>query len=75
MHTIISYKDLPLNERERAALDDVREYLSTRRFLNLVQKFREEKPDLSLGAFEVIISFAGISGYPVNVFYKHIYLK
>lgn len=73
MHTKISYAAI-LDEaiRKKAALQDVIDWLGKPRFEQLVEAFRAEPPRV-LAQFHFLASMTGIQGYPVRVWFEHIW--
>ena len=72
MHNTISYAHLPEDQKKREALKDIREWLGTRKYNQLVKEFRWHKP-MPLEQFTGLCSIAGIQGYPVKVWYEEIW--
>lgn len=72
-HTI-DYTTIPdLEMREAKALEDLEFWFGgTRRFLSLTCKLRRE-PKPTLEQFKIWASFAGVQGYPVEIWYKEIW--
>ena len=71
MHNTVNYTKLPQPEREKQALADVTEWLNQKQYQALTDLIRN-KPDTTLEQFAFYMSFCGVQGYPVEVFYNFI---
>jgi len=71
MHMTVDYTNLA--KPEVKALADCKEWLGADRFAHLTSLFKSDYPGITLDQFRVMVSFAGIQGYPCKVWYEHIY--
>ena len=69
MHMYIKY-DGTEEEKRLAAIRDVEDWLGKERFARLTAEFAAAK--LEFDQFEMFVSIAGISGYPVRAWFDHI---
>ena len=68
MHTEISYKGLPREDADKAAIQDIREWLSQEAMETLVHTAGRATDAQGFSAINFALSFAGVSGYPVHAF-------
>ena len=73
MHYNTSYKDLPLAEKDAKALQDLRDYLGEERFADLTSRIKSVETPVSYKEFVMLMSLAGVEGYPVKAYYKFLY--
>lgn len=72
-HYTVDYSNLnddPISKHNKA-IQDIKEYIGDDRFETLTEKFKQMSP--SLEQFELMVSFAGVQGYPVKAWYNYIY--
>ena len=72
MHYKISYKDLPQAQADQKALRDIIDWMGIERFTEVTDEFRKMEP-LDLDHFSLLVSFAGVAGYPVRAWYRDIW--
>lgn len=66
MHYLIKYSG---DAKKQQALNDVKEFIGEERFDDLTQRFAESaQPQATL---ELMISFAGVQGYPAQAWAEH----
>jgi hypothetical protein len=71
-HYTKDYSNLSDEEKRTEALADIREYLGSAQFNKITRSMRSQpKPTPHLWRF--IASFAGVQGYPAEVWYEHIW--
>lgn len=73
-HYDIDYSTMSEPQKSTEALQDIINYLGVPRFQDLTQLFRREypaSPDIERFTFQC--AFAGVQGYPVLVWYEHIW--
>jgi hypothetical protein len=72
--TQINYSTLPVLARSGKALADIADYLGEDRMLSFEADFRQvhKRKPVSFQRFETLCSIAGISGYPVEVWYEYL---
>lgn len=63
MHNNVSYPASDPNRQERA-INDIKEWLGEKRFAILEAEWK--KPGMTRWALRVMLSFAGVQGYPVT---------
>jgi hypothetical protein len=73
MSFIIKYSGQDTAEDRKQALEDTRDWLGDERFEKITADLKQEYPDLGPGQFTLMVSIAGVSGYPVLVWFEHIY--
>jgi hypothetical protein len=73
-HHTINYSALRGNEasRKAKALRDIKEWLGAKRYAKITAEFRAMKQPSRAG-FHLQVSFAGVSGYPVHVWYEELW--
>ena len=71
MHTEIDYGKIP--DADARALKDVQSFLGAERFNNIVEKLKDSPKQTPWKFLVLLDMFLGISGFPVRVFYNHIY--
>lgn len=74
MHYKVDYSllsDDPVLCRE-SAVRDIKEFWGEKRFDRIVGEFKKCAP-MELEKFELLISFAGVSGYPVKALHETIW--
>lgn len=71
MHTTTNYTKLEGQAKIDAAVEDIREYLGTKKFNDFIQQLKEGQ----FTFYQVMIacSIGGIQGYPVNALFIHVY--
>lgn len=72
-HYTVDYSNLnddPIAKHNKA-IEDIKEYLGDDRFKTLTEKFKQMSP--SLDQFELMVSFAGVQGYPVKAWFNYCY--
>jgi hypothetical protein len=69
MHYNISYKGLSPQAAHDKAIADIREYMGSDRFETLTAQFARHEP-MPLEVFELIVSFAGVQGFPVKAWHN-----
>lgn len=73
MHNKIHYAHIKDDAtREATALQDVIDWVGEEKFNQLVTSFRAEPPRV-LAQFHFLAAFTGVQGYPVRVWFKHIW--
>lgn len=70
-HYTISYEGLDPIEKHNKAIADIKEYVGEDRFKDLTARFKEMSP--SLEQFELMVSFAGVQGYPAKAWFNYCY--
>lgn len=70
-HYEIKYEG-PEGEKQVKAMQDLTDWLGKAKIQMLAEEFRKT-PDLSPQQFRFWLSFAGVSGYPVEAFFKTIW--
>lgn len=73
MGFIIEYSGQDTAEDREKALEDTRDWLGAERFEKITAELKREYPNLGPGQFSLMVSIAGVSGYPVRVWFDHIY--
>lgn len=71
MHTFIKYEGTNF-EKEQKALKDIEEWFGDRWETVVPVMVHEVARGVTPKQFELLCSFAGIEGYPVQVLYKYI---
>lgn len=74
MHYTRDYSKLEEPEKSAEALKDIKGYLGAKTFNKVNKQFRAEPP-IDLLQFEMIVSFGGVQGFPVQVWYNHLFPK
>lgn len=69
MHYNISYSGLSPQAAHDKAIADIREYMGTDKYETLTAQFAGREP-MPLAAFELVVSFAGVQGFPVKAWYS-----
>ena len=72
MKTKIDYSGMTPEEKQKRAVADVKEFLGDERYDQLVTIF-QTSAKVDLVEFHIMLSFAGIEGYPVEAFYNFVY--
>lgn len=54
------------------ALSDLKKWIGTKRYNTLTKEFRKH-PAMEMEKFELLVSFSGVSGFPVRAWHKHIW--
>ena len=76
-HYITRYAGLSEEEKQEKALNDIKDYLGEPKFNEITSAFRNTYPVgvkvPTLGQFRFKLSFVGVQGYPVEVWYSHIF--
>lgn len=72
-HYTIDYSELEGNPiaKHNKAIADIKDYIGEESFDSLTEAFRSQDVQPSLEKFQVIVSFAGIAGYPVKAWYNY----
>ena len=65
------YDHLDGDEKARAGVQDVVDWLGQEKFDEITAALRQEDPQPSLEKFRIIAGFGGVSGYPVQAWYEH----
>lgn len=76
MHYTIDYEGLGPTEKYNKAIQDIKDYMGEDKFNTMTQRFRGEYPggeNMPLDRFELIVSFAGVQGYPAKAWHQYIY--
>jgi hypothetical protein len=74
MHYEINYDGLDPIEKHKKAIADVIEYTGQERFDRIISALRTKYPEPPvLEHLELVLSFAGIQGYPVKAIWNHIW--
>jgi hypothetical protein len=75
-HYNIVYTDLPPEEKSYKALQDIADWLgSKRKFRELTEAFIYEGSELTQQRFAFYCSLAGVQGYPVIAWWEHCFPK
>jgi hypothetical protein len=72
-HYNISYEGLDPIEKQNKAIADIKEYMGEAKFVDLTSKLRAAYPDCTIEQFTLMVSFAGVQGYPVKAWYNYTY--
>lgn len=76
-HYTVDYSKMTPNEKHRQALCDIEDFLGAVRFAGMYMDFtrvRDEEGYIpTLDAFHMIMSFAGVRGYPATALYNEIW--
>lgn len=72
-HYTLDYSKLPANVAHEKALTDLKDYLGEEKFWTLTAEFRRLPKPLPIEQFELMVSFAGITGFPVLVWYGELW--
>ena len=75
MHTTIDYGKLEGKAKEDKAIADIVNWLGKERYEKLTAEFKKEPKQPTLDGFHLMCSIAGISGYPVTVWYRRLWPK
>jgi len=67
----MDYSNLNGLEKQSRAIQDIKDYLSQAKFEELTRLLKAET--YSLDAFRMVVSFAGITGYPAAAWHAHCY--
>ena len=59
--------------KHNKAIEDIKEYVGEDRFETLTQQIKEEYPNMSLEQFQLVVSFAGVQGYPAKAWFNYCY--
>lgn len=65
------YDHLEGDEKARAGVQDVVDWLGQERFDGITDALRREAPRPSLERFRLLAGLAGVQGYPVEAWYGH----
>ena len=65
------YDHLDGDEKARAGIQDVVDWLGQAKFDEVTDALRREDPRPSLERFRFMASIAGVQGYPVTAWYEH----
>lgn len=68
----MDYSGLDEIAKYHKAIEDIKDYLGIYRFNTLTKTFRQEG-QMSLDTFTLMLSFVGVSGYPVKAWYNYCY--
>lgn len=71
-HYDIDYSGLDPIAKHEKALQDIVDYMGRDKFDRLVESLRKGE-QLTLQHFRLVMSFAGVQGYPVKALYNHIW--
>ena len=72
MHTKIKYPQTDPAEKRAAAIADIRAWVGDERFEKICEGFKA-RPRVSPEHFTLLLSIAGIAGYPVRALYETIW--
>lgn len=70
-HYTVSYADLEPEAKQAKALADIKDYVGEVRFESITKLFLEQ-PMVTLEQFHLMVSFAGVQGYPAQVWFNEI---
>lgn len=74
-HYNVDYSGLDEVAKHNKAIQDIKDYMGEPKFEELTGMFKEvpepERPNLD--KFELLVSFAGIQGYPAKAWYNYCY--
>lgn len=68
----VNYEGLDPIAKHNKAIEDIKDYMGSERFEMLTELFKNEG-EMTLGQFEMVVSFAGVQGYPAKAWYNYIY--
>lgn len=71
MHYTVNYEGLDPIAKHNKAIADIKEYLGEDRFETLTEQFKNRSP--SFEQFELMVSFAGVQGYPAKAWFNYCY--
>ena len=71
MHTIVNYGLLTGKEKRDTAVKDIKEFWGQKKFDYVLIELKRKK--LSWLHFSNIVSISGVSGYPLEALYEHVY--
>ena len=72
MHYNTHYKGMKPEEKQAAAIKDIKMYLGDKKFNEMEARFKEAGA-VDPGQFEFICMVGGIEGYPVEAWYMSLY--
>jgi hypothetical protein len=72
MHYSIDYSGLTNVEAHNQAISDIKEYVGDQRYIDLTNLSRANG-QISLDTFRMMISFAGVQGFPARAWYNEIW--
>ena len=71
-HYTINYEGRTPIDKHNSAIQDIKDWLGEERFDKLVKAIKAD-PQYSFEQFQLIVSFAGVQGYPVKALYNYCY--
>jgi len=71
-HYNVNYDGLAWDAKRAKALKDIKDWLGAKRYREATLAFRAIQPPTRHG-FALQVSLAGISGFPVNVWYEELW--
>jgi hypothetical protein len=72
MHYKVDYKGMSPEDKQKKAVEDIKEYLGEKKFNEMESKFKEAGV-VDPGQFEFICMVGGIEGYPVGAWYMSLF--
>ena len=75
-HYIVRYEDMTPQAKHEKALADIADYMGLNRYVSFVQecvRARDSGYNPSRDAWHMMLSFAGIEGYPCDALYAEIW--
>lgn len=72
-HYTIDFNALPEADRDAAAIESIRDWLGGERYASLNRDLPLAYEVMNIDHFRLMMSFAGIEGFPVTVWHRHLW--